>query len=154
MNGNDAAGERRAYLRLNLRWPVLLCAHEAPGQPVWAKTENISSSGFCCLSPEPFRPGERLSACLLLPRLHLSDGYYPCLQCEVEVVHITLGHAAGGPHAACGMGCRIHAYLFRRDLAEESAVSRNLRQDPFLQGFLNGDRLKPELLEMLPAART
>ncbi len=135
MNGNDQGPDRRAYLRLNLRWPVLLCAREPEAQPVWAKTENISSNGFRCISAEPFRPGERLTACLLLPRLHSNDGYYPCLQCDVEVVHVAVSHAPGSQHPSCDVGCRIHAYIFRRDLAEESAVSRNLRKDPFLQAF-------------------
>jgi hypothetical protein len=115
MNGAGQGSDRRAHLRLNLRWTVLMY-RTAPALPVSARTENISGGGFFCVSSEPFTPCERLRACILLPRVDHSGSNYSCLvECEVEVVHVAVNSQAG-----FGTGCRIHRYVLRSDAVPES----------------------------------
>lgn len=115
MNGNGLAPHRRANVRLKLRWPVLLYRN-GEALSVSARTENISGGGFYCVSPESFTPGERLDACIFLPRVDPTGSNYSCLlRCEVEVVHVALHSQAG-----FGMGCRIHRYVFRRESVQQN----------------------------------
>ena len=110
MNGAGHGEDRRFHDRLNLRLTVLL--YRNPGAPpVAAKTTNMSSGGFYILSPEPFTPSERLKAHVFLPRLErFRTNWTSLIECEVEVVHVSLGGKTG-----FGVGCRIHNYAFRRE---------------------------------------
>lgn len=113
-NGTGQHSDRRTHGRLNLRWHVLLY-RKAVVSPVPARIENISGGGFFCVAAEPFTPCERLTACILLPRVDRSGAPGTCLvECEVEVVHV-------GPDGqnGFGMGCRIDHYAFRRDSSPE-----------------------------------
>ena len=113
-NGADQDSDRRTHRRLNLRWPVLLYRKTA-ALPVSAKTENISGGGFFFVSPEPFTPCERLRVCILLPQVDRIGFNCSCLvECEVEVVHVSVNRQAG-----FGTGCRIDRYEFRRGVVPE-----------------------------------
>jgi len=57
-------------------------------------TENLTASGFLCVSKESYRPGDKLEATLELPRL--------ALQCQVEVVRME--------QPGSGLACRIKEY--------------------------------------------
>ncbi len=64
--------KRRKRARVALRWAVYLKRPSAEGL-VCAETQNLSSQGFYCFSPEPFTPGETINCILNLPALEGSS---------------------------------------------------------------------------------
>jgi hypothetical protein len=97
--------ERRRYERLPLRLPVRL---SRSGVMVSAGvTENVSSQGFYCVSPDPFVLGDRLQAVLLLPAHNLNQSEMRvCLTCQAHVVRLDSTWLGPG----FGIGCRIETY--------------------------------------------
>lgn len=102
------SAERRKRIRTSVHWPVLLFLgdHNAPST-VESVTEDLSSTGFYCLSRTPLRLGEYLSCTLRIPSNDPSGkSVERHLQCRVIVVRI-LPDAADGQY---GIACRIEDY--------------------------------------------
>src|SRR5579862_4195239 len=96
--------ERRKYERLPLRLPVRFINER--GSATCCFTENISSEGFYCVSPDPFMPGDLLDVELLLPAHNLDRGEKRVrLVCQALVVRIDSTWLGPG----FGIGCRIKA---------------------------------------------
>jgi PilZ domain len=95
--------ERRHQQRVQMRCAVSLWK---PGDGTFTRTmtENLSSSGFFCLSSEAYQPGDELQATLEVPAPYRNGRHssYLTLQCQVRVVRIQ-----GRPS---GLACRIEAY--------------------------------------------
>jgi PilZ domain len=100
--------DRRKYERLPLRLPVRFI-HER-GSVTSCFTENISSDGFYCVSPDPFVPGDLLAVELLLPAHNLDRGEKRVrLVCQALVVRIDSTWL--GPGFGVGFGlktCALH----------------------------------------------
>jgi len=100
--------ERRKYERLPLRLPVRFINER--GAITSCFTENISSEGFYCVSPDPFVPGDLLEVELLLPAHNSDRGEKRVrLACKAQVVRIDSTWLGPG----FGIGCRIEAYTLR-----------------------------------------
>jgi PilZ domain len=80
---NNTAKERRKTPRIPLRWAVCL-ERPASGRQIRTETENFSSAGFYCVSPEPFSFGEKIE-CALRPLLPETPQYRD-LRCRCTVV--------------------------------------------------------------------
>jgi hypothetical protein len=92
--------ERRKSERLPLRLPVRFMRVSSNS----FFTENISSDGFYCISPDPFMPGDRLEVELLLPAHNPGRCEKRVrLNCQVQVVRIDSTWLGPG----FGIGCRI-----------------------------------------------
>jgi len=92
--------ERRKSERLPLRLPVRFMRVQANS----CFTENISSEGFYCISPDPFMPGDRLDVELSLPAHNPGRCEKRVrLNCQVQVVRIDSTWLGPG----FGIGCRI-----------------------------------------------
>src|ERR1035437_1805651 len=63
---NPLPPERRKRTRNNLHWPILFFRHEA-ADTVVSLTQDLSSSGFYCVTGVAFTPGERLICTLKIP---------------------------------------------------------------------------------------
>jgi hypothetical protein len=96
--------DRRKYERLPLRLPVRFVNEK--GSVTCCFTENISSEGIYCVSPDPFMPGDLLDVELLLPAHNLDRGEKRVrLVCRGLVVRIDSTWLGPG----FGIGCRIKA---------------------------------------------
>jgi hypothetical protein len=112
-NPASSPAERRKFKRLPLHLPVRLSRPKA--SPIHCTTENISSEGFYCVSPDPVVPGERLDVEIALPA-H-SPGRYESrvrLKCQAVVVRVHSTWLGSG----FGIGCRIENYSFRLQAGE------------------------------------
>jgi len=97
--------ERRKWARTHVHWPVLLLRnHGADG--IDTVTQNLSSNGFYCLSPEPLKPGESLMCTLKLPA-HDPKGEERTLALECTVMVMRAEAASEG---FFGIACRIDDY--------------------------------------------
>ena len=104
--------ERRKYERLPLRLPMRFINERASATS--CLTENISSKGFYCVSPDPFVPGDRLEVELFLPAHNPGHGEKAVrLKCQVQVVRIDSTRLGPG----FGIGCRIEAYTLHLEEA-------------------------------------
>jgi hypothetical protein len=104
--------ERRKYERLPLRLPIRLS--QGTAQISSGVTENISSEGFYCVSPDAFVPGDMLQVVLLLPAHNPGRGEMrACLTCQAQVVRIDPTWLGPG----FGIGCRIETYSLRLEEA-------------------------------------
>jgi PilZ domain len=96
--------EHRKYERLPLRLPVRFINER--GSATSCFTENISSEGFYCVSPDPFVPGDLLEVELFLPAHNPGRGEKRVrLTCQAQVVRIDSTWLGPG----FGIGCRIEA---------------------------------------------
>jgi hypothetical protein len=99
--------ERRGAVRLDIAYPVSL---SRPGEvsAVAAKTDNMSSQGFYCVSERPFSPHEQLNCELVIPSGapgRLPDGDL-VLRGVVEVVRVV----AKGTEPGFGLACQMKSY--------------------------------------------
>ena len=103
--------ERRKYERLPLRLPVRLSRGGVTvGSGV---TENVSSQGFYCVSPDPFALGDRLQVVLLLPAHNLDHvEMRVCLTCQAHVVR--LDPTWLGPGFGIGFRIEMHSLSLER----------------------------------------
>jgi len=95
--------ERRKRKRIALHWPVRL--YRDPSTPISSTTENLTSSGFYCVSKEPFQLGERLECVIAIPAGKFGYSSSPiALQCRVRVTRVE------GQREGFGLGCYIEDY--------------------------------------------
>ena len=102
---NPPLSERRKHERLGLRLPVRFSGRDAVSS-ISCFTENISSNGFYCITPESLEPGEQRDVHVLLPaRGYSRSGANVDLKCQVRVVRIEPAGATG-----FGVACQIEKY--------------------------------------------
>jgi PilZ domain len=92
-------------VRSRVHWPVLLFRNEGDGT-VETTTQDLSSSGFYCLSKKPFAIGEMLTCALQVPNDH-AGGRERRLECRVLVVRVD--SPINGQY---GIACRTQDYHF------------------------------------------
>jgi hypothetical protein len=92
-------------VRSRVHWPVLLFRNEGDGT-VETTTQDLSSSGFYCLSKKPFAIGEMLTCALQVPNDH-AGGKERRLECRVLVVRVD--SPINGQY---GIACRTQDYHF------------------------------------------
>ncbi len=97
--------ERRARMRLPVRWPLRILSSNGSGQPLEGITENLSSQGFYCWVSRAFAPGDSLRCLIELPS-RLDTPRRLVLSCEAEVVRSERSSEAG----LFGVACRIVEY--------------------------------------------
>jgi len=111
--------ERRRYERLPLHLPVRFINERGSATPCF--TENISSEGFYCLSPDPFVAGDRLEVELLLPAHNPGRGDKRVrLRCQAQVVRIDSTWFGPG----FGIGCRLETCTLHLEAVEHSEDER------------------------------
>jgi len=92
--------------RMALSLPVRVVRHDAPqdAPPVDAVTANISSSGFLCAVPEPFRVGERVRCLISIPWFGQYRDDVITVDCSARVVR------ADESESRCTIACSIDDY--------------------------------------------
>lgn len=97
--------ERRTRARTEVHWPVLLLRDHGVNA-IETITENLSSSGFYCLSTVPVMPGESLRCSLRVPA-HDPKGEerMVMLECSVQVLR-----TEATSEGSFGIACRIEDY--------------------------------------------
>ena len=101
----DVADERRKKPRYALRCRVLFFQQTL--EPVAESvTENLSTSGFYCLSLTPLRIGESLTCLLKMPSHDSANDESLLLECLVRVVRMEDPNDEG----SFGIGCQIESY--------------------------------------------
>ena len=98
------SGDRRRRKRVPVHWPLRLFRH--PEQPsVESVTENLSSEGLYCITPEPFKLGEDLKCEIVLLGEIFGSSEPPIrMQCHLTVRRVE--HLDRG----FGLGCYIEDY--------------------------------------------
>jgi hypothetical protein len=98
--------DRRRRSRLKLAYPVRM---RRAGSPLTmeAKTENISSDGFFCLTRQALSLRETLQCEIVIPRAQATDADERdvVLRCRVEVVRVVYRP----DELAFGVACRLVA---------------------------------------------
>jgi hypothetical protein len=97
--------ERRRRVRMRVHWPVSL-VRNGESKAVETVTDNLSSSGFYCVSPAPLTPGESL-VCILRAPAHdpTSEERAIALECRILVMR---ADATADGHF--GIACLIEDY--------------------------------------------
>lgn len=95
--------ERRKRQRMALHWAVRL-KRPLSNDEVCAETQNLTTEGFYCLSPEPFKPGEVLECAIDLPS---SVALMPGRKLQGRVTVLRVRHVNG---KGFGIACRLHDY--------------------------------------------
>ena len=100
--------ERRHRARTLVHWPVLFFRDRAT-EAIETQTQNLSSSGFYCLSRTPLTPGELLFCTLRVPS-HEASGKKSIriLECRVRVIRSEEALTEG----YFGIACHIEDYRF------------------------------------------
>lgn len=93
------SGEHRRRGRSALRCEIFLWREGK--SPVKARTENVSSTGFYCITEEPFSPGERVFCELLIPRYDRSAASSVILRRASTVVRLEIKGIEPGFGIAC-----------------------------------------------------
>jgi len=107
--------ERRAYRRLDLRWPLRLSGRTLGSVETW--TENLSASGFYCVLEDPPAIGEKIECDLNIP----NSGYQRtvgAISCQAEVIRIDVRNTPG-----FGVACKIVDFKYMRK--RETTVLNN-----------------------------
>jgi hypothetical protein len=100
--------ERRKRVRTRVHWRVLFF-REGAAEAVESLTQNLSSSGFYCLSQAPFACGDLLICVLGVPTHDPpGSGRTLELECRVRVVR----SEPLGEDGIVGIACRIEDYRF------------------------------------------
>jgi hypothetical protein len=95
--------ERRRRSRSTLRCPLTLFGCNST-EAVNSTTDNISCEGFYCLTPSPYRTGERLTALVRIPAYDPNSKEQTCtLSCQVRVVRVDPCDGEGLYGMACGI---------------------------------------------------
>src|ERR1700683_4120232 len=97
--------ERRRRPRSSVHWPVILFRNREGEEIVESVTRDLSSGGFYCLSPKPFKVGELLRCSLHVP-IDYPTGGESLLECRVQVVRVE-ENVVGGQY---GIACRTQDY--------------------------------------------
>lgn len=98
-------GDRRKRTRAPLHWPLIL-VFQGGGETIETVTENLSSSGFYCLSPKPLLPGETV-VCTLKAPTYDPKGDRRTISLECKAVALRSETAVDG---LFGIACRIEDY--------------------------------------------
>ena len=100
--------ERRRRARTRVHWQVLLFRNQA-AEAIASTTQDLSSSGFFCITAIPLIPGEVLTCALKVPA-HDPNGKHleRNLECKVRVVRV----APQQQESAFGIACHIEDYRF------------------------------------------
>jgi hypothetical protein len=109
--------ERRRRVRTPLHLPVFFFPSEHRGA-VESTTQDLSSSGFYCVSPVPF-PVNELASCFIKIPIYQPDRTEQtlALKCQLRVVRVEfLGEAE------YGVGCEIEDYCFIKPVENEQAA--------------------------------
>jgi len=102
------AQERRKRVRTQVHWTVLLF-REHTSKAVTTLTQNLSSSGFYCLSRTPFALGEQLFCSLEVPTHDpLGKERSLPLECRARVVRVDPEPG----NTRYGIACQIEDYHF------------------------------------------
>jgi len=102
--------ERRRRARTQVHWPVLLL-WDNWSNAIETVTQNLSSSGFYCLSQKPLTPGEALLCALKVPAYDpRREDRILALECKVLVLR-----AEAIPNGVFGIACRIVDYRLATD---------------------------------------
>lgn len=98
--------ERRKRVRTRLHWSVSLYRSSDPEDVVETVTQNLSSSGFYCLTGGELMVGEQFLCAIRIPT-HDPRGRQTerTLECRVQVMRVS-PHESGG----FGVACRIEDY--------------------------------------------
>jgi hypothetical protein len=97
--------DRRKRTRTRVHWPLLLMRADTP-ERIETVTQNLSSSGFYCLSSMPLMPGETLRCTLRVPAYDpKSEQRTISLECSALVLR-----AEAMPDGLFGLACRIEDY--------------------------------------------
>ena len=105
----DADGqERRKRLRTQVHWTILLF-RENTSKAVTTITQNLSSSGFYCLSRSAFALGEQLFCSIEVPT-HDPLGRERSLPLECRARVVRVEPEAG--NTRFGIACQIEDYHF------------------------------------------
>ena len=100
--------EQRLRARTLVHWPVVFFPDGAP-EAIETTTQNLSSSGFYCLSNTPFSPGEMLFCTLRVPSHEAAcRKSIKILECRVRVTRCEQASREG----YFGIGCHIEEYRF------------------------------------------
>ena len=100
--------ERRKRVRTRVHWRVLFF-REGAAEAVESLTQNLSSSGFYCLSKAPFACGDPLICVLEVPTHDPpGSGRTLDLDCRVRVVR----SESVGQDGTFGIACLIEDYRF------------------------------------------
>ena len=101
--------ERRKRVRAKVHWHVLLF-RDGAGEAIESLTQDLSSTGFYCLSPTPFASGDCLICALEVP-MHDPTGSECALalQCRVRIVR----SESLADRELCGIACQIEDYGFQ-----------------------------------------
>ena len=100
--------ERRKRVRTQVHWTILLF-RENTSKAVTTITQNLSSSGFYCLSRSPFSLGEQLLCSLEVPTHDpLGKERSLPLECRARVVRVEPEPGNG----RYGVACQIEDYHF------------------------------------------
>ena len=107
--------ERRKRTRNHLHWSVLLFRTEV-ADAVESLTQDLSSSGFYCVTDAVFTPRERLICTLKVPT-HDPNGKHleQKLECQVRVMRVEPQCVEG----TYGLACQIEDYHFIQTMATE-----------------------------------
>ena|ERR1051326_3639421 len=105
---NGHRSERRQRPRTTVHWPVVFFRNHA-GDAIETTTQNLSSSGFYCLSRTPLREGEFLFCTLRVPSHDISfRKSIRVLECRVQVKRAEPALTEG----LFGIACQIEDYRF------------------------------------------
>jgi hypothetical protein len=105
---NQSPKERRQRRRALVRWPLRLYRNRA-GEAEETTTQNLSSSGFYCMSGMLHRAGEILFCVLQVPSHEAPPGNRPLfLECRVRVTRVESAPVPG----FWGIACSIEDYRF------------------------------------------
>lgn len=100
--------ERRKRIRTRVHWPVLFFREETADE-LQTVTQDLSGSGFYCLSRAPLRCGDSLLCALTVPTYEPGDpDHTVALECRVRVVRSERVSEQGG----FGIACQIEDYRF------------------------------------------
>ena len=107
--------ERRKRVRTQVHWTILLF-RETTSKAVTTITQNLSSSGFYCVTGVAFTPGERLVCTIKVPT-HDPNGKHleQKLECQVRVLRVEPQDTEG----MFGLACQIEDYHFIQTAATE-----------------------------------
>jgi hypothetical protein len=105
MNDPTYRPERRRRARTLVHWRVLLFP-EGGSDGIETVTQNLSSTGFYCLSATPFSPGESLFCSIIVPAHDSkSEVHSLALECTVQVMR-----AESASNGLYGIACQIEDY--------------------------------------------
>jgi hypothetical protein len=100
--------ERRKRVRTTVHWPVLFFRNEV-AEAIESTTQDLSSSGFYCLSRTLFVPGELLFCTLKVPSYEpLGQERARILECRARVMRAEPVSLEG----FFGIACQIEDYRF------------------------------------------